>query len=504
MIRTALSIGLMWALAGCQKPSSPASSVEPGPETSSTEEEDAPWRCNTQTCEEMTFECGVAYDSCGSELNCGTCDGSKVCYLGHCMASNKVRHERADNAFAGAHYYVKPGYAKKVKETIRAAPSDMHRALHRLATMPTAIWLERIAAIHQPREGLGLRQHLDEALRQQARNGMEPLLVTMVVYDLPDRDCAAGASAGELKLTEDGLRRYKEEFIDAIIEIIDDPKYRSLRLVTILEPDSLPNLVTNMEMERCKVAGPAYREGITYAIQKLSRVPNAYIYLDIAHSGWMGWDNPAKAAEIYRQVLQDAGGEDLVEGFATNISNYTPLEETIDPYLVTDAYSALIEGFYGWNRVIDEHTFAAKLREQFPNHGVIIDTGRNGWGTRKGDVPRDGRFDRGNWCNVKLAGLGQPPQADPKEGIDAYFWVKPPGESDGAGDPSIERPGVPTTGCVAPMQSVLLTRCPTPPRRGLVRGRDPFARQERRSGAIARRAVPPTRRTPRRRRGRSR
>ena len=42
------------------------------------------------------------------------------------------------------------------------------------------------------------------------------------------------------------------------------------------------------------------------------------------------------------------------------------------------------------------------------------------------------RHDWGYWCNNKGAGLGQRPTVDPKAGIDAYYWVKPPGESDGS------------------------------------------------------------------------
>jgi len=38
----------------------------------------------------------------------------------------------------------------------------------------------------------------------------------------------------------------------------------------------------------------------------------------------------------------------------------------------------------------------------------------------------------GNWCNQSGAGLGERPRAAPEPGIDAYVWVKPPGESDGA------------------------------------------------------------------------
>ncbi len=30
-------------------------------------------------------------------------------------------------------------------------------------------------------------------------------------------------------------------------------------------------------------------QGVTYATQKLGALPNVAIYLDMAHSGWLGW-----------------------------------------------------------------------------------------------------------------------------------------------------------------------------------------------------------------------
>ncbi|MFD1146533.1 glycoside hydrolase family 6 protein [Saccharothrix hoggarensis] len=44
----------------------------------------------------------------------------------------------------------------------------------------------------------------------------------------------------------------------------------------------------------------------------------------------------------------------------------------------------------------------------------------------------DRRFQKGNWCNQSGAGLGERPKAAPKPNIDAYVWIKPPGESDGS------------------------------------------------------------------------
>ena len=79
--------------------------------------------------------------------------------------------------------------------------------------------------------------------------------------------------------------------------------------------------------------------------------------------------------------------------------------------------------------------------------GMLIDTSRNGWGgaarpkaastsTDVNTFVNDSRIDRrihaGNWCNQSGAGLGERPKASPAAGIDAYVWVKPPGESDGS------------------------------------------------------------------------
>ncbi len=57
-----------------------------------------------------------------------------------------------------------------------------------------------------------------------------------------------------------------------------------------------------------------------------------------------------------------------------------------------------------------------------PGLGAVIDTSRNGNG-----APPDGA-----WCDPAGRKLGRPPTPSTGEaGIDAYLWVKPPGESDG-------------------------------------------------------------------------
>ena len=46
----------------------------------------------------------------------------------------------------------------------------------------------------------------------------------------------------------------------------------------------------------------------------------------------------------------------------------------------------------------------------------------------------DARTHRGNWCNISGAGIGERPRANPRTGVDAYYWIKPPGEFDGTSD----------------------------------------------------------------------
>jgi cellulose 1,4-beta-cellobiosidase len=100
------------------------------------------------------------------------------------------------------------------------------------------------------------------------------------------------------------------------------------------------------------------------------------------------------------------------------------------------------------------------------NKGFIIDTARNG----KGGI----RKVWGHWCNIKGAGLGERPRAAPAPFIDAYFWIKPPGESDGISDPTQPRfdaecaseesaPGAPQAGVWFQSYFVDLVRNAVPP-----------------------------------------
>jgi cellulose 1,4-beta-cellobiosidase len=88
-------------------------------------------------------------------------------------------------------------------------------------------------------------------------------------------------------LIEQGLAAYKTQYIDVIAKTLTSNANDQVRIAAVIEPDSLPNLVTNLAVPACAEVNRAgyYVDGVTYAIQKLGALPNVAIYLDMAHSG---------------------------------------------------------------------------------------------------------------------------------------------------------------------------------------------------------------------------
>lgn len=378
------------------------------------------------------------------------------------MLSAPAVHAEAhvDNPFVGATAYVNPDYAKAVDSSIaKVKNASLKSKMAIVKSYPTSVWLDSIGSIGGGAKNagrLGLIAHLDAALAQKKAN--KPITASFVIYDIPGRDCHALASNGELPLTQEGLQRYKKEYIDAIASIFANPKYKDIRIVNVIEPDGLPNLVTNLSDSRCanaKYTG-IYEDGIKYALNKFSSIKNVYNYMDIAHSGWLGWDNNRSAAILlYTQLIQGTtAGFSSVNGFATDTANVTPLVEPNlpNPELNVGGQPIRSSKFYEWNRYFGEIDFTEALYKEFvaagwpSNIGFIVDTGRNGWGgtqrptaaigndvntyVNSGRVDR--RIHRGNWCNQAGAGIGLPPAAAPGGHLDAVLWIKPPGESDGS------------------------------------------------------------------------
>ena len=398
---------------------------------------------------------------------------ASICFaLAAAVMMPAFAQQHVSNPFVGAVQYVNPDYAKEVQAVMAQTTDPVLKAqMNTVTTYPTAVWLDRIAAIAGSSATggrLGLTEHLDTALQQAAGR---QIVVTLVIYDLPQRDCAARASNGELSIAAnpptqplDGLTTYRTQYINVIGGILANQKYATIRFVLVIEPDSLPNLVTNtgstVNLPNCAAAQSSgvYVQGIQHAINTFSALPNAYLYLDIGHSAWLGWPNNAQGAvRLYTTVVSGTTrGLASIDGFIDNTANYTPLKEPfIDPTRTFNGQQLISASFYEFNPTVDEAGYATELQTLFRQNNwpasstnFITDTSRNGWGgpnrptaaststdlnTFVNQSRIDKRNHRGQWCNQNGAGLGIPPLAAPPDfpQFQAYVWIKPPGESDG-------------------------------------------------------------------------
>ncbi len=354
------------------------------------------------------------------------------------------------NPFVGAKGYLNPDYTAEVSGVSGGAL---------VSKWSTGIWMDKMAAIAGGNGRLSLTQQMDNALAQSASG---PVTIEVVIYDLPGRDCAALASNGEIPATTAGLTTYETNYITPIANIFSQPKYvnSNLRVVTIIEPDSLPNAVTNTGLATCQASAPLYESGIEFALNKLHAIPNVYTYIDAGHAGWLGWPSnlPPGAQEFAKVARATTAGFASMDGFISSTANYSPVTEPFLPNATLQVGGQQLNSgsFYQFNPFLDEHSYDIALKNQlvadgFPSTiGMLIDTSRDGWGgpnrpTALNSTPTtpdtyvaankiDQRSFRGDWCNQNGAGIGAVPQAQPfgaSDAIAAYVWIKPPGESDG-------------------------------------------------------------------------
>jgi len=285
-----------------------------------------------------------------------------------------------------------------------------------------------------------------------------PQLVVFIFYDLPNRDCNAIASNGEICCTykadgrcdytaisdcADGLKEYKEEYVDPFVSLLAQYKGR-VPVALVIEPDSLPNLVTNSGNLACgnPATRNAYNEGIKYAIGELSEKTDASLYLDAAHGGWLGWEN--NMMEFLEHLRSMALPWNRMRGFATNVAGYQSLGVQC-PWEPDQGYrnGFCLMGRHAthpccadacnlvshWNPANNELNYAQGITKAAAgmlgwNATAIIDTGRNGVAGM--------RTDCANWCNPRDAGAGVASTSQTLHGeVDAFFWLKTPGESDG-------------------------------------------------------------------------
>jgi cellulose 1,4-beta-cellobiosidase len=198
-----------------------------------------------------------------------------------------------------------------------------------------------------------------------------------------------------------------------------------LVLTPFLEPDSLGNLITNLNVPRCQEAQPAYIEGVEYAVKTLN-FANVASYADAGHAGWLGWEaNLAPAAKMFAEIYTGAGKPASFRGLATNVANYNGYDTAVAP--------SYTQGNKNFNEKLYINAIAPLLKANGWDAHFIVDQGRSG-------VQPTAQQAWGDWCNVKGAGFGRAPTTNTGDAlVDAIVWVKPGGESDGTSNSSASR-----------------------------------------------------------------
>lgn len=212
-----------------------------------------------------------------------------------------------------------------------------------------------------------IRSDADGFVSRISRAGALPVFVA---YNIPNRDCGSYSAGGS---------RGPDDYRHWIQDLANGLKRRNS--VVILEPDAIAAidcLPLRLKDERYGL--------LREAVQKLQD-GGAAVYIDAGHANWQ------QAPEMADRLRK--AGIDVAVGFSLNVSNFNSTQVNV-------TYGNRLSGLVGGKH-------------------YIIDTSRNG----VGGVVRE-------WCNPKNQALGAPPTTDTKLPlVDAFLWVKTPGQSDG-------------------------------------------------------------------------
>jgi endoglucanase len=316
-----------------------------------------------------------------------------------------------------------------------------------METVPQAVWLTGGTSSE-------VSATVTSTLREAALERAVPVLV---LYNIPGRDCGSYSAGGAENTTE------YEAWIDAIAAAIG-----SRKALIILEPDALADLPSDCGYDPTQVNVPQatadrYAQ-INYAVTTLEAGAETLVYMDAGNSHW-------QAVPIMAQRLVTAGIQQA-QGFFTNVSNFnlnnyestydTWVSECIafgqDPeqggwrlgnysYCASQYYSPLgtvdPDNIATW--VFTDEWYQQNIGTAVPTTHFVVDTSRNGQGPLNASIYANAPYNQpasvvqtltnGSWCNPPARGLGTDPTANTGISLlDAYLWVKTPGQSDGTCD----------------------------------------------------------------------
>ncbi|NEA53989.1 glycoside hydrolase family 6 protein [Streptomyces sp. SID13666] len=283
-------------------------------------------------------------------------------------------------------------------------------SMAKLASWPVAQWFNGTSTPQQTTADMA---------KLQAKAALQGQVPVAVAYNVPGRDCSQYSAGGASNSTEYAA------WIDALARGIG-----SHRTVVILEPDGL-------------ALSPAYCGGtaaqqtdriaeIRAAVQRLERQSGAVVYLDAGHSAWQN-------VGVMAGLLVE-GGIAQAQGFFLNVSNYQTDADLIrygTQVAQCTWYLRNVPGATGgdcanqyWPAADADAWYASHVPAAAVLPHFVIDSSRNGQGPW---TPTADYSDPQTWCNPPGRGLGTRPTSNTGVPLlDAFLWIKVPGESDGS------------------------------------------------------------------------
>jgi endoglucanase len=362
------------------------------------------------------------------------------------------------------------GAVKQIAALLKARDVVDALKVTAMVTTPQAVWLTG----GSPAE---VEKSVKKTMKEAALEKRVPVLVA---YNLPFRDCAQYSAGGATDTAA------YQAWIDGFAKGLGAAK-----AVVILEPDGLGIIPYNTTIygvtEWCRPtvtdengttapapgASPEARyEQLQYAVAALkAKAPEASVYLDGTHAGWLGVGE--SAYRINKASHDPTTGAALGSiGFYLNASNFQTTAQSVQFgtwVSMCTAFATNAEeggwrlGNFSWcasqynpatGYALDYSAeFAASVTAQIQGLmgsalatvPFVIDTGRNGKGAFDGAAYAAAPYGQpasvvsslnsGGWCNPVGAGLGLRPTSQTNVPlVDAYLWIKTPGQSDGSCD----------------------------------------------------------------------
>ncbi len=261
-----------------------------------------------------------------------------------------------------------PLYASPDNNSLRQA------AAWRTSRPADAAIMDRFGAQAHAKWYGGWNQSIETEVREfsqaaQAKNAV-PVLVA---YNIPQRDCGQYSAGGSS--SAEAYRNWIGGFARGL---------GSAPAIVVLEPDALAGMDCLNSTDRT-----VRLQLLSEAVTTLKKQSGTKVYLDGGNPRWHSTGEMAGRLTTANMAHAD--------GFSLNVSNFFTTDENTK--------------------------YGTELSGKLKGKHFVIDTSRNGVGPTTDQ----------QWCNPADRALGAAPTtATNNPVIDAYLWIKAPGESDGS------------------------------------------------------------------------